>query len=116
MRAILIPADQGYLIRPVQITDRGDSCLRDLQALVGGDIETLPYPGRDDVAPFIHGEGKFVPLPRNDRATVLLRASMFPDDYIAGDCVLTGFDAESGDTVDLPGDITVLTVYADITR
>lgn len=107
MRAVLIPADGSLPVREVTLDNAGDSCLDALQALVGGDIETLPVDGRDDVSPYFHGEGKYADggLPRNDRATRLLRATMFAGDWIAGDLVLTGFDASTGETVPLADDV-----------
>lgn len=106
MRALLIPAELSEPIRDVQI-DGGDGCLDALQALVGGWIETIPHPTRDDVAPYFHEEGKLLDLPANWRATELLRESIRPGDYIAGDCVLAGFDPDTGETVELPADFEV---------
>jgi hypothetical protein len=108
MRALLIPADDTQAIREVQIA--GNECggvLDALQAFVGGSIETIPHPTRADVAPYFNEEGKLIGLPANQRATRLLRESMFDGDHIAGDCVLAGFDPASGETVELPGDFDV---------
>lgn len=54
--------------------------------------------------PFFNEEGKVIGLLANSRATRVLGESMLPGDYIAGDCVLAGFDPESGRTVELPAD------------
>jgi hypothetical protein len=78
--------------------------LADLQRLVGGDIESLPYPGRDDVCPFFDEEGKLKALPLNRRASMLLAESL-GSDWIAGDCVLTGFDPVTGENRPLPDDV-----------
>ena len=104
VRALVIPAALVEPIREVELERRGDSCLDALQALVGGMIETLPHPTRDDVAPYLNEEGKLLELPPNWRATELLRESIQRGDYIAGDCVFTGFDAQRGETIDLPAD------------
>lgn len=97
MKAILIPTDPG---RSVEIVDF-DGGLKALQALVGGSIETVPYPGRRDVSPYFNEEGKIRGLPANGRATTLLAGSIYPGDFIAGDCVLTGM-TDMGEDVDCP--------------
>lgn len=85
MRALLIPADQSLPVTPVEW-----STLQDLQALVGGYIETVGYPGRTDVLPFFNEDGKRLRLPPNHRATALLRGTLSPDDSVVGDMVIVG--------------------------
>lgn len=103
LRALLIPADVHKEIEPLAIGGE-DGCLKDLQVLVGGSIETFPYPDRTDVAPYFNEEGKILELAPNGRATRLLASVLDPRDHIAGDCVLAGFDIDTGETVDLPSD------------
>lgn len=98
MNALLIPADPTP---QREITVAG---LDDLQALVGGYIQTIPYPGRRDVVPYFNEDGKLHGLPPNARATQLLAWALFPDDVIAGDCVLTGTTPD-GALADLPADL-----------
>lgn len=111
MKALLIPVEGAA--RPVEVRNGdGGATLEDLQRLVGGDFETGPYPGRDDVAPYWHAEGKYAgaggqPLPRNERATGLLAPTLFDGDWIAGDLVLLGFDAATGESRSLPEDLTL---------
>ena len=103
--ALLIPADDALPVREVVLSADESGCTLDsLQEFVGGNIETIPFPARGDVAPYFNEEGKLLGLPANRRATQVLAASMFADDYVAGDCVLAGFDADRGQTVALPGD------------
>lgn len=99
MRALLIPVEGNMRV----VEHNG---LEDLQKLVGGDIETLPV-GREDVAPFFNEEGKVNGLPRNERATKLLAASLMPEDHVAGDMVLCGLNTKTGDTVALPSDVKI---------
>lgn len=105
MRALLIPSNPDRPVCDVQLDEL--NVLADLQALVGGDIEALRFPEREDVMPFVNDEGKLAALPANQRATELLASVLMSGDWIAGDLVLTGFDAETGDTVDLPEEIGV---------
>jgi hypothetical protein len=74
--------------------------LDEYQFVVGGSIETIPY--RDNVTPYFNEEGKIFGLPENVRATALLRNFLMAGDYIAGNCILVGFDPETGEDIDLP--------------
>lgn len=100
MKALFIPADNS---QPLEIRELDG--YEDYSKAIGGWIETIPYPGRDDVAPYFDEEGKIKGKSKNARATVLLSPVMFPDDYIAGDCVLVGFDIETGEDLDIPEDL-----------
>jgi hypothetical protein len=104
MRAILIPADDTR--RPIQEIQHSDS-LEEMQEIVGGNIEYVPFMGRPDVFPIINDEGKFLDLPVNYAATAFLAESLQPGDYIAGDCLVMGANPETGETTDLPTDIHI---------
>lgn len=62
--------------------------LEELQALVGGYIETVNL--TSDRVLVINENGKFENLPINEQATALAHAcnAIFPSDYIVGDAVL----------------------------
>lgn len=93
--AMIIPADSDKEIYYENLEG-----LEDYQRVVGGYIETIPY--RENVVPYFNEEGKILGLPENVRATALLRNSIYPDDYIAGECILVGFDPETGEDQDIP--------------
>ncbi len=112
MRAILIPGDDT---RPIQEIQHSDS-LEEMQGIVGGNIEFVPFRGRPDVFPIINDEGKFSNLPVNYAATAFLAASLQPGDYIVGDCLVMGADPETGETTDLAPDITVAYVIQQLTN
>ena len=93
--------------------------LKDLQELVGGPIQYLPYPERDDVVCYINEEGKLPihpfeeevdgkvvvvnrELPLNEKATKIMAPVMFDDDCIVGSMIVIGFDPETGEEKDLP--------------
>lgn len=99
-KAIFIPADNS---QPLEIRELNG--FEDFQKAIDGWLETIPYPGRDDVAPYFDEEGKVKGKDKNARATVLLSPVMFPNDYIAGDCLLVGFDIETGEDLDIPEDL-----------
>lgn len=99
-KAIFIPADNS---QPLEVVELGD--YDDYRRRIDGWLETIPYPGRDDVAPYFDEDGKVKGKSKNDRATVLLSPVMFPNDYIAGDCLLVGFDIETGEDLDIPEDL-----------
>jgi hypothetical protein len=99
MRVIVIPADGDEPVREVDVPDT----LAALQGLVGGRIETgIPFPGRQDITPMFNEDGKRLRLEPNARATDLLAPKMFLSDFIAGDCLLIGFDQVAGRAVDCP--------------
>lgn len=102
MRALMVRPDGGIQ----EVEHDGD--LPSLQALVGGDIEAVPYPGRDDMTCYINEQGKFLPLQRNERATELLQAgdqpTIQPEDWIAGPLIIGGFDPQTGEDQDIPDD------------
>lgn len=93
-KVIVIPAD---LNTPVRVDNLGG--LEDYQRTVGGDIETIAY--LEDVVPYFNEEGKLLGLEKNARATAILAFNMFPDDYIAGDCIFAGFDGDTGEDLDI---------------
>lgn len=94
--ALLVPADAD---RPISVVYPDG--LAALQRLVDGRIQSIPFPGRDDVVPYMNEEGKTIGLPVNDRATRLLAGAIFPGDLVVGDVVLTGLGAD-GETVACP--------------
>ena len=83
-----------------------DWTLAELQAEVGGYIESLPT-GRDDITIFGNEEAKFAgedggPMPLNGIVTVWLKSMLADGDYIAGPVVVIGYDPETGENLDLP--------------
>jgi hypothetical protein len=113
VRAILIPADSAEPISEVQLVVKpGSDTLDSLQRLVGGLIAVVRYPDRDDVTTYVNDEGKFDPEahPSNRRATRLLESVLWAEDWIAGALVIAGFDPSTGETIDLPADLTVETL------
>lgn len=103
--AILIPIEGK--IEMVQL-DAARSCLPALQALVKGDIESVPVMGRQNLALMINDNGKpygeYEGLPRNERATRLCRDEIGPEDWIAGPAVIVQLD-EMGETTSVPFDL-----------
>lgn len=96
--ALVIPADIGQPVARRAIENE----LGALQSIVGGNIEAVPFHGGGPVAVFINDEGKFENPPRvNARATQLLGPGLRAGDFIAGDCVVTGLDVDTGENVDL---------------
>jgi hypothetical protein len=113
VRAILIPADSAEPISEVALVfEPGGDTLDSLQRLVGGLIAAVRYPGRDDVTTYVNDEGKFDEKahPPNRRATRLLEPVLWETDWIAGALVVAGFDPNTGETIDLPADLTVETL------
>lgn len=104
MRAILIPADTTAAVEEISI-----ETYEDLNAAVGGFIQVLYYPGREDTVAYINEEGKLQGLPINPRATALMMTpemGYLDGDYVAGALVLIGANLATGEDVDLPADIT----------
>lgn len=99
-RGIFIPANNSEPLKVVELEN-----YEDYRRMIDGWLETIPFPGRDDVAPYFDEEGKVKGKDKNARATVLLSPVMFPNDYIAGDCLLMGFDIETGEDLDVPEDL-----------
>lgn len=93
--AMIIPADSNE-----EIYYKNLDGLEAYQEVVGGWIETVPF--KENVAPYFNEEGKVMGLPENVRATALLRNSIMPGDYIAGNCIIVGFDPETGEDIDIP--------------
>jgi hypothetical protein len=92
VRALLIPA-----LGPVQEVE--PHCLRDLQRLLGGPVEALPIPDREDAAAYVNEEGLLDQLPDNPRATGLLGLG------IAGPALLCGFDLATGEQTAIRDDL-----------
>jgi hypothetical protein len=108
MRAVLIApgvtSPNAGLATEVDF-DNAREGLEDLQKLVGGYVESVPYPERTDVVCFLNEDGKSMSLPRNERATRLLNPVLRPGDWIAGNLVVCGFDPSTGENRDLPADV-----------
>jgi hypothetical protein len=97
MRAAIIPPEGEIRVEDI------DASLDGLQAIVGGDIESVALTGTDLTA-YIHGEGKYEGLARNPRATAI--AHLFPGDFIAGTMIVLGpVDDEGNDTPLNPSDL-----------
>jgi hypothetical protein len=108
IKALVIPSE-GPLFEVELTPDDDGSSLAQLQALVGGYIQALPIPefvpGSDHATAYVNEEGKFDPdCPPNMRATDFFvpGIGLFAGDYIAGACVLLGFDPEVGENRDVP--------------
>lgn len=101
MRAILIPADPQGAIEEI---DSGT--LADLQRRVGGLIEGVAFPGEPAAIGYVNESGVLDGLRRNERATRLLRPTGIPaGEWLAGDCVLVGFNRNTGGHMPLPAHI-----------
>lgn len=85
MKALFVPAALNEPIEEIEW-----STLEDLQTLVEGYIETVPF--RSDVVPYFNEEGKIKGLDENLRATAILSANLQPGDYIAGNAIFVGSD------------------------
>jgi hypothetical protein len=103
IRAIIIPVDAA---KPVERTEI-EAELATMQQMVGGDIEMLEHPDDPLASAVFSAEGKLTSLPRNERATQALAGNMLPGDYIAGDCILVGLNAQDGELCHVPDGITV---------
>lgn len=97
---IVIPEEASARLEALE--EGGDS-LDFLQRLVGGLIEALPYPGRDDMTAYVNEEGKFTRL-TNVRATRLMAPVLFDGDSINGPLVVCGFDLVGGN-LPIPNDV-----------
>lgn len=96
MKAILIPVE-GV---PRAVEQNG---LDDLQALVKGMIDAVDFPLRPDLTVYINDEGKFL-FEKNIVATRLLELGLSTGDWIAGPCVVCGFDSSQGKNLEVPAD------------
>jgi hypothetical protein len=103
-------SEGGIEMKAILIPERGDpevieqDGLADLQRLVGGFIESVHLPGREDAVAYINETGKLSRGP-NEAATVLLGESLFPGDWIAGPCVIAGADPATGENLPVPEDM-----------
>jgi hypothetical protein len=100
LRGAVIPADPDRPIHGISIPTQ--AVLAMLQERVGGCIQPVAVPGRDDISAYLNEDGKHTGLPRNERATQLLAPELRADDWIAGDLVLAGFEPATGETTSLP--------------
>lgn len=84
-----------------------DNDLDPLQKLVAGYIEVVDI--GHDASMVINEEGKIIPLPRNDNATLVARSMtrLAPEDWIAGDAFICGFDRGTGEFTDIPHDLSL---------
>lgn len=100
LKGIVIPVTDDAYIFPLPEKDALDV----LQKQVGGNIEALPFPGRNDVTCYVNEEGKYTQQ-LNPGATLLMRDVLFDNDYIAGPLVICGFDPVTGEHTELPPEI-----------
>lgn len=97
-KALLIPTSG-----PVEEVEL-DGTLKQLRALVGGDIEAVPMPeflsGADRATAYVHEEGKLIGADPNMRATDFMvpGVGLMWGDYIAGTFLICGFDPNLGET------------------
>ena len=95
MKIAFIPADG-----PVKLHDLDpEDTLSQLQRLVGGFIEAVQVDGEATL--WLNEDGKAESLPVNVRSHALVAHLLQANDFIVGDCVLTGYDLEEGETVGL---------------
>jgi hypothetical protein len=92
MKTVIIPAEDA---RPVRLDDPEAIDLAYLSEQVGGYIEAVALVDtgdEDGMDLFLNEEGKLEGLRTNLRATLLAHSfgSIFADDYIVGDVVVTG--------------------------
>src|SRR4051812_36182845 len=103
---LVIPADGGEPVRDIAVPTGDYGGLRTLQDAVGGFIEAVGLPRRVDpegtATAIVNEEGKLERLKANMRATDLLLGGIGWGDHIAGDMVVIGFHAASGEHRDLP--------------
>jgi hypothetical protein len=93
---IVIPANLGEPVHTKSVEG-----LEDLQALVGGYVEQLPFPGRRDVVALVNEEARVMreQPPLNERSTALV------PDYgpLLGTMVLVGY--HGSEINDVPEDL-----------
>ncbi|WP_026540551.1 DUF3846 domain-containing protein [Paenarthrobacter nicotinovorans] len=98
--ALIVPARISLPIKWVHIGQGLD--LR--QELVRGNVETITGRGWHV---FLNDEAKFIPLPLNPRAEVLIREAGIPvEDTINGDAVFLGHGSD-GDDASVPGHLLI---------
>ena len=108
MRAMLVPT--GAMPRIIEVNG-----LEDLQAAVGGLIESCPWMFEDEPAVYVNEEGKLSCYPnRAIYATEEDKGFVKPDgspvepgdllDIVFGDFVCVGFDPETGEDRDISDD------------
>lgn len=102
MRAILINNEMGPAV--VELRDEADDRLADLQRIVGGRIEALGFPYRNDATCYINDEGKFV-AQANHMATAIMIPILMLGDAIHGPMLICGFDASTGETLTVADDL-----------
>ena len=105
MRAMVVPVD-GI---PVPVEVRG---LRDMQRVVGGDIEPVPWVFDDEPAVYVNGEGKYTCEP--NRALYASKEGERWDgtpihegdllDIAYGPMLCVGFDPDTGESRDITDD------------
>lgn len=110
MYAVTITSEGNYEIVPFE------SGLRYLQAAVGGLIEPVDFEVMDlEHTLWLNEEGKLHGLPYNDLASYLVAGSLFPGDYIVGDCIVTGGTGPEGETLGLSyEDATIVTMVLNL--
>lgn len=87
VNGLVIPVDRNQSPYIKQVL-RGPGGLKDLQNVVGGQIEGVTLDNRSVL--YLNGEGKFHDLPYNPLASILYRSSYNTTDYIAGDAIVLG--------------------------
>jgi hypothetical protein len=105
--AIVIPADPD---KPLTRQEIGSTDLRTYRSLVGGNLQVLNLE-RPSASLYINEDGKFLDLPVNPRATVLLWAHNYAfigNDWVVGDAFLVGPVGRDG------ADTTVPEIYISL--
>lgn len=97
MKVIIIPADPREDIHSAEFKGYAD-----FTRTVGGYIQVLAWPDRNDVACYCNEEGKQLELPPNERATSIFAPVLGYGDFIVGNLVV--FGSRSSDETDVPDD------------
>lgn len=83
-KATLIKSDGS--ITEIEPKNGSDFSLEELQQLVGGSIEIIPY--QDEQVFVVNEEGKLSQLPYNKKATEKLFLAHYTNDYFVGDVLI----------------------------
>lgn len=105
IKAILVTSEAAPVViaLPPEEDDGGER-LAEMQRVLDGRIEALPFPGRDDVTAYIGDESKYEKKP-NAAATAIMAPVIFAGDAIHGPMIICGFDAMRGLTLSAPDDL-----------
>jgi hypothetical protein len=103
MKAILITAEAAPVVVDIPSDEDADggTTLAELQRILVGRIEALPFPYSSEATVYIDDESKFNKSP-NPAATAMMAPILQPGDAIYGPMLVCGFDASRGRTIEVP--------------